>query len=129
MTMPKKFAITDEYAKMFPIQPQEIDMSRRWTNSPEPLSGAFDNKIADTEAQHLVIFMQQRGKGWAPFTRTDIDVFCLKKNIDGLTLDALVASGWLLKKGVKYFVYSSFAARCYGASPVIPKMQLHQTKT
>lgn len=117
----------------YPIQPQDIDASRHF-------SDAFDHMETEISAGWVIRFLQERGLGWEPFTREQIEAFYSKKHQDGFLFNRLVepemvppslargfsghfdarvpvGGGWIVLEDGKYCVTNDFIMRCHKSSP------------
>lgn len=116
-----------------PIQPDNIDASRHLFNS-------FDNLETETSAAWIIRFIQERKRGWAPFTLEDIERFYARKHKDGFRFNRLVepemvppslarafagyhdpkipvGGGWIILRDGRYHVTEEFIRRCNKSSP------------
>ena len=99
---------------MIPIRPEHIDATRHFFD-------AFDNNEREISAAWIVRFCQERGKGWEPFTREDIEQYYQGRGhrdfwFNGL--DEYPRYGIVKREqDGRYEIRPQFVARCYGASP------------
>ena len=118
----------------FPVQPAHINASQHLFNS-------FDHRDTEVSAGWIVRFLQEREKGWAPFTHEDINSFYSRWHKDGFTFNRLVnaqmvppslarafaghhdplipvGGGWIVKgDDDRYYVTVEFVTRCFKSSP------------
>ncbi len=79
-----------------PIQPEDVNATKRFF-------GAFDNMETEISAAWLVRFARDRGKGWAAFTRKDIEEYYGRWQQDGFAFNRLVIPEAVLADPAKEF--------------------------
>lgn len=96
----------------YPILPENIDASQH-------LWSAFDHSETETSAGWLVRFAQERGTGWAPFTREEIDAFYNRKYPGHFGFNRLVNPESVLADPAKEFgKMAEHANLCRNTDPV-----------
>ncbi|HOX95914.1 MAG TPA: hypothetical protein PLI45_00840 [Candidatus Woesebacteria bacterium] len=94
-----------------PIKPEDIDTSMHFFD-------AFGNSETEASANVLVRFCQERGKGWLPFNKDEIDVFNLKaRNRSFFPFNNLLNDEFIVEQDGQFFFTIQFAARAYASSP------------
>lgn len=105
-----------------------IDGEREFIVKPEDivlkghLWDAFGNMEKEVSAHRLVRFAQERGEGWKPFTKEEIDAFEQKVVKDPRShfsfngLDYGDDTAFIVKKGDLYHFTSTFVLRCLDAT-------------
>lgn len=95
-------------------QPSDINAKDHFWN-------AFDHTETEVSARWIVRFCQERGRGWARFTREEIEAFYARWVQDGFTFNRLLAQGFVDENPPgEYMVTDNFVRRCYRASPTVP---------
>lgn len=89
----------------YPILPSHI-------NAEEHLFEAFGKMETEISAGWIVRFCQQRGLGWAPFTKAEIDKF----SGEDFWFNRLDDKFVVLSNGL-YHITHEFVARCFLSSP------------
>lgn len=93
------------------ILPRDIDATQHFW-------AAFRHVETEISAGWLVRFAQERGTGWEPFTREDIEAFYGRKHNDGFTFNRLISGGWIVQDTEdRYHFTDDFVRRCHDASP------------
>ena len=96
---------------MSKVQPNDINASQHFYN-------AFDNMEREVTARWIVMFCQQRGTGWKPFTLTEIEQFYNDKGHRAFQFNGIVSSEYgIMRLDNLYHIRHSFIGRCYLASP------------
>ena len=132
--MPEYRIISEDRARVFKIQPEDIDASCHFF-------GAFDHTETEISAMWIIRFMQKRGAGWVPFTKEEIQAFYAEKHPDNFSFNRLIepehvsqnlakafageiqsripkGGGWIVVgDDGKYRVTDNFVMRCYSSSP------------
>lgn len=117
------------------IRPEDIDAS-------EHLWNTFDHTETEISAGWIIRFFQERGMGWQPFTREEINAFYQRKYNHEFVFNRLVepemippslvrafaghrdplvpaGGGWIvLGDDGRYRVTDDFIERCHRSSPI-----------
>lgn len=94
----------------FPITPNHI-------NADTHLWDAFNHSETEVSAGWIVRMLQHRGKGWEPFTLSEIEKFYSQKHKNGFTFNKLITHGWIVEHDGQFFVTDEFVCRCLVSSP------------
>lgn len=77
---------------------------------------AFDHCETEISAGWIIRLCQERGRGWEPFSRAEIEAFYARK--DGFTFNQLLSRGFLIPDTADRFHFTDdFVLRCFKSSP------------
>lgn len=87
------------------IRPSDIDTSKHFFN-------AFGKTETEISAMWIVQFCQNRGAGWEPFSRAEIESFYAQKHKDGFTFNGLIPK-YIIEdaRRQEYYITSTFVER------------------
>ena len=102
----------------YPIQPDHI-------NAHNHFLGAFENYEKELSAVRIINFLQRRGTGWSPFTKSDIEEFFQQESRETFSFNGLLVeketpernNDFVVVRGESCLVTHQFIARCYLSSP------------
>jgi hypothetical protein len=97
------------------IAPEQINTEQHFWD-------AFGNMETEISSSWIVLFCQERGQGWAPFTRAELEEFYhAKGRPESFHFNGLIRTDnrWLMCKDDSYTVTTAFVQACYSASPAI----------
>ena len=91
------------------ITPDDIKITRH-------LFDAFGHYETEVSAQWLVLFAQERGKGWEPFTHEEIEAFYNKSRRYNFSFNHLYRDGFIEVRDHLHHFTEQFIANCYKAA-------------
>lgn len=98
-------------AEKFVCQPKDINAKAHFYD-------AFGHLETEISAGWIVRFCQERGKGWEPFSKAEIEAFYQSKGLhDGFLFNGLDTQGFIEKKDEMYYITPDFVSRCFRSSP------------
>lgn len=135
--MTPRTPISAANALAFPVQPNQILTTGH-------LWDAFDHSETEVSALWLVMFCQDRGRSWEPFTAADIQSFYDTKRAargrhsERFLFNRLVEAGrgffikeglvpvgggWIVENDKQYHFTPDFITRCFSSAPVTGQVE------
>lgn len=94
----------------YPVRPKHI-------NAKQHLWNAFDHCETEVSAGYIVRLCQERGAGWAPFTKEQIEARYQEAGHKNFGFNRLINKGWIKEDDGVYTITHEFVARCFKGSP------------